>query len=84
MSLYNTNANHLDDCLQTRPLACLNNDSLENHYQIKRVLGEGSYGKVYEATKISNGQKVAIKKVPKSEVSSLVEVSIFKFYFIFI
>ncbi|CAJ1936893.1 unnamed protein product [Cylindrotheca closterium] len=38
---------------------------LEDHYQLQQLLGEGAYGKVYEAIRISDGQHLALKVIPK-------------------
>jgi len=38
---------------------------LEDHYQLQKLLGEGAYGKVYEAIRISDGQLLALKVIPK-------------------
>lgn len=38
---------------------------LEDHYKLKQLLGEGAYGKVYEAVRISDGQILALKVIPR-------------------
>lgn len=50
---------------------------LEN-YQLKTKLGDGAFSKVYEAVKLSTNEKVAIKIVNKSELSSQQKASVLK------
>ncbi|KAL3930090.1 MAG: hypothetical protein SGBAC_011916 [Bacillariaceae sp.] len=38
---------------------------LEDHYKLQQLLGEGAFGKVYEAIRISDGQLLALKVIPK-------------------
>ncbi|XP_043085417.1 serine/threonine-protein kinase pim-2-like [Puntigrus tetrazona] len=41
-------------------------ESFHSRYMVKRIIGEGGYGKVYEGIRISDGKKVAIKYIEKS------------------
>ena len=84
MSSTNANTSHMDDYHRTGSLGCFNPETFGNDYQIKRIIGEGSYGKVYEASQVSNGRKVAIKKIPKTEVTSLAEVSLLETFSFFL
>ncbi|XP_065096417.1 uncharacterized protein [Paramisgurnus dabryanus] len=40
-------------------------DDVETYYNLGNILGEGCFGSVCEATRISDGQQVAIKLIPK-------------------
>ncbi|KAH9275411.1 hypothetical protein BASA83_002184 [Batrachochytrium salamandrivorans] len=41
---------------------------LESEYLIQNILGQGSFGRVYLATRKSNGMKVAYKSIPTDKV----------------
>ncbi|KAF2368477.1 Protein kinase domain [Trinorchestia longiramus] len=51
-----------------RPLAQLNTQPFEIQYRLGRVLGEGGFGKVYSAIRISDRKPVAVKQVPRAKV----------------
>lgn len=53
-----------------RPPVCLNVMPFEIQYQLGKRLGEGGFGTVYAATRLSDGRKVAVKQVLKSKVLS--------------
>merc|ERR1712157_477221 len=38
-------------------------------YQRSELIGQGAYGIVYKATRVSNGETVAIKRIPFAETS---------------
>uniref|UniRef100_A0A9J8A6X2 non-specific serine/threonine protein kinase n=1 Tax=Cyprinus carpio carpio TaxID=630221 RepID=A0A9J8A6X2_CYPCA len=42
------------------------NESLRSRYKVQKIIGEGGYGKVYEGIRISDGKKVAIKRIQKT------------------
>lgn len=53
-----------------KPRTRIDDDSgIETEYQLGEVLGRGAFGVVWEATRRSDGQKYAIKMVPKDKVS---------------
>lgn len=52
----------------TRPLGTLNLQPVEVAYDIGQGVGQGGFGKVYSATRISDGRRVAVKQVPKNKV----------------
>ena len=54
---------------------CRNQEAFEDLYQVIKCLGKGGYGEVYEAKKLSNGLKVAVKEVQRSSVKSWAKVS---------
>ena len=45
------------------------------HFKVKKTLGEGGFGKVYLAIRRSDQKTLAVKKVKKSRVRSMVESS---------
>ncbi|XP_058652442.1 serine/threonine-protein kinase pim-2-like [Onychostoma macrolepis] len=47
------------DCVPT-------NESIRSRYIVKKIIGEGGYGKVYEGIRITDGKKVAIKRIQKT------------------
>ncbi|XP_026072646.1 uncharacterized protein LOC113052417 [Carassius auratus] len=47
------------DCVPT-------NESISTRYIVQNIIGEGGYGKVYEGIRISDGKKVAIKRIKKT------------------
>jgi len=51
-----------------RPLGCLNTQPFEMQYALGTRLGEGGFGKVYSATRISDGIEVAVKQVSRGRV----------------
>uniref|UniRef100_A0A2P2I3J6 Serine/threonine-protein kinase 1 n=1 Tax=Hirondellea gigas TaxID=1518452 RepID=A0A2P2I3J6_9CRUS len=51
-------------------IANLNTHPFELQYQLGSVLGEGGFGKVYSATRLSNGNPVAVKQVYRNKVST--------------
>ncbi|XP_018014121.1 serine/threonine-protein kinase pim-3 [Hyalella azteca] len=51
-----------------RPLAQLNTQPFEVQYRLGSVLGEGGFGKVYSAIRISDRKPVAVKQVPRAKV----------------
>lgn len=55
---------------EPRPLATLNTQPFEVQYQLNGHLGEGGFGKVYAAKRISDGKNVAVKRVSRSKVPS--------------
>ncbi|XP_050982027.1 serine/threonine-protein kinase pim-2 [Labeo rohita] len=42
------------------------NESIHSRYRVKKPIGEGGYGKVHEGIRISDGKKVAIKRIRKT------------------
>ena len=61
--------------MESRPLAQLNTHPFELQYELNGHLGEGGFGKVYAATRISDGKSVAVKRVSRSKVPSWGSVS---------
>ena len=59
-----------------RPLGCLNTQPFEMQYALGTRLGEGGFGKVYSATRISDGIEVAVKQVSRGRVPTWGAVSI--------
>jgi len=51
-----------------RPLGVLNLHPFEASYEIGPPIGTGGFGKVYSATRVSDGRKVAVKQVSKELV----------------
>ncbi|XP_026100608.1 serine/threonine-protein kinase pim-2-like [Carassius auratus] len=47
------------DCVPT-------NESISTRYIVQNIIGEGGYGKVYEGIRVSDGKKVAIKRIKKT------------------
>lgn len=44
-----------------------NEDSLETHYKIGELLGEGGFGEVFSCIHIESGEERAVKVIPKQE-----------------
>jgi len=51
----------------------LNPGELKFHrnYRLDRLLGKGGYGSVYEGVRLRDGEKVAIKKIPKCNIAHM-------------
>lgn len=62
---------------------CQNQEAFEDLYQVIKCLGKGGYGEVYEAKKLSNGRKVAVKEVLRSSVKSWAEVRSIEYFCVF-
>lgn len=54
----------------TRPLARINRRPIGEVYEIRDPLGEGGFGKVFSASRRSDGMSVAVKQIPRSKVLS--------------
>lgn len=71
---------HTDSSLSVLHRYCRNVHSpiltladLDAHYRRLRVLGEGTYGIVYEAIHVLSGRKVALKKLRTDETENSME-----------
>ena len=54
-------------------------EKLESKYKVGEPIGEGGFGSIYNGSRIGNGEKVAIKYVPKDKIEDWVTVSLFIF-----
>ncbi|NWZ88870.1 PIM1 kinase, partial [Poecile atricapillus] len=43
-------------------------EALQQRYRIGSLLGRGGFGRVFSATRLSDGAPVAIKKVPRNRI----------------
>jgi len=53
-----------------RPVGTLNTQPFEVHYTLGKQLGEGGFGRVFRATRLSDGRAVAVKQVIRTKVRS--------------
>ncbi|KAK2896441.1 hypothetical protein Q8A67_010929 [Cirrhinus molitorella] len=50
------------------------NESIHSRYRVKNIIGQGGYGKVYEGIRISDGKKVAIKRIRKTPKDQYLQI----------